>query len=423
MLHQPAGDVPAGLGGVLQIFHIGHFLVFGLRAPRLAGGQRRREGVVQTDVVAVHAVHAEAHMVDADHVRHILEVLHEAVDVVGHVGLGHGGVGRGFDADHAVLLAHGADQLVAGHALGGPHALRAHMGGDDGLAGVHHRIVGSPGAAVGHVDQHAHLVHALHALLAELRQSPVVVFPAAAAQGVALGVGHAHLPDAQAVEDVDAVDLVLDGRGALNDGHPGDLPGLLRLEDVLHALAVHQEILVVDVAQAHAQIVHDVDPLPSRLAGDDVRAVHHVVEDAVQMGIGQRLVAAAVAAGAHGVKQRFAGGHVPGGEIRMVVQADVGMLPQQPLHPGLLGRVQLDYMPARPVPVRPVDDLVVHAGLQIGEGLIGAIAPLVFHLHRNHLMPRPRAARGWRFRRSPWRCPRRCNCASPASARCSSSPR
>ncbi len=60
-------------------------------------------------------------------------------------------------------------------------------------------------------------------------------------------------------------------------------------QDVFGGAAVDGEILGGDVAQAHAQVVKDVLPLPSPFGGDGVEAIHHVVEHTVQAGMGKGL--------------------------------------------------------------------------------------------------------------------------------------
>ena len=61
--------------------------------------------------------------------------------------------------------------------------------------------------AVRDVDRDAELVHPGHGALAEERQAPVASLLEAGAEGVGLRVGDAHGTDAEAVEDVDPVDL------------------------------------------------------------------------------------------------------------------------------------------------------------------------------------------------------------------------
>ena len=73
------------------------------------------------------------------------------------------------------------------------------MGGNDGLFRIHHRVIGSLGATVGHINEHAHLVHPLHAPLAEHGQATVIELLAAVAQSIAFRVGDAQLADTQAI--------------------------------------------------------------------------------------------------------------------------------------------------------------------------------------------------------------------------------
>lgn len=135
-------------------------------------------------------------------------MLHKAVQIVGHLGFGHSGVGSGLNADHAALGSNGLNHLIAGHPLGVPHAFCTHMAHNDRLLGIGDRIISSLRAAVGYVNEHTHLVHSLYALFAEHGQAAVMDLLAAVAQRIAFGIGHTQLADAQAVENIDAVYLV-----------------------------------------------------------------------------------------------------------------------------------------------------------------------------------------------------------------------
>ena len=133
--------------------------------------------MMHAHVITVQAIHAKAHMVDAHHVFHIFKVLHKAVQIVGHLGLGHSGMGSGLNADHAALGSNGLNHLIAGHPLGVPHAFCTHMAHNDRLLGIGNCIISSLRAAVGYVNEHTHLVHSLYALLAEHGQAVVELLP------------------------------------------------------------------------------------------------------------------------------------------------------------------------------------------------------------------------------------------------------
>ena len=234
-------------------------------------------------VITVQAIHAKAHMVDAHHVFHIFKVLHKAVQIVGHLGFGHSGVGSGLNADHAALGSNGLNHLIAGHPLGVPHAFCTHMAHNDRLLGIGDRIISSLRAAVGYVNEHTHLVHSLYALLAEHGQAAVMDLLAAVAQRIAFGIGHTQLADAQAVENIDAVYLVFNRSGSLHHKYHGDLSGLLGGKNVIHGLTMDNKILMSQIAQPHTQIVNDVDPLPAAGTGDDIHTVQLVIEYAVDI--------------------------------------------------------------------------------------------------------------------------------------------
>ena len=131
------------------------------------------------------------------------------------------------------------------------------------------------------VDGDAELVHALHGGASELGQTAIVLFAQAAAERVRLAVGDARRADAQAVQDVESVDLVLDRRGGFERRNERDLAVGLGAQDVVRRLGADDHLLVGDVGQAHAQVPDDVVPLPARLGRDQRGAVHQAVEDGV----------------------------------------------------------------------------------------------------------------------------------------------
>ena len=246
------------------------------------------------------------------------------------------------------------------------------MAHNNGLGGMDHRIISGLRTAVGHINKHTHFVHLLHTLLAEHGQPAVVVLLAAAPQCIALGISHAQLADAQAIQDVNAVHLVFNGSSSLDHKHHGDLALFFCGKDIVHGFTMDNKILMGQVTQPHPQIMNDVDPLPTVRTGNNVGAVHHIIEDTVDVGIGQRLISAAITASPHGVKQRFTGGHIPCGKVRMIVEADVGRPFQQFPAPDLFFRIQGQDVSAGPVPVRPVNDLKIPSRLKILIRLIGA---------------------------------------------------
>ena len=89
--------------------------------------------MVQADVIAEQRVRPERHMVDADQIDAVLEVLHERLDGVAWVLAGERGVRRGLDADHAAFFGALLEHVVGLHAPGIPQSARAGMGDEDRL--------------------------------------------------------------------------------------------------------------------------------------------------------------------------------------------------------------------------------------------------------------------------------------------------
>ena len=145
-------------------------------------------------------------------------------------------------------------------------------------------------AGVRAVDREADLVHPAHRLAPERGQSPVTRLLEAGAERVRLAVGDAQHAQPDPVEDLDPVELVLDHGGALLGRHQRDPFLAVGALDVVHALALNDKVLVGEVAEAHPHVVDDVVPLPPALRRDARRAVEEVVEDAVPVRVGQRLV-------------------------------------------------------------------------------------------------------------------------------------
>ncbi len=147
------------------------------------------------------------------------------------------------------------------------------------------RVERGPVARVGAVDGHADLVHPAHRAPAELRQPTVADLLEARAERVRLAVGDAQDAQADPVQDLDPVELVLDHRRALLRGDERDLALPVGAVEVLDGFAPDQEVLVGEVAQAHAHVVDDVVPLPAALRRDEGGAVLEVVEHAVPVRI------------------------------------------------------------------------------------------------------------------------------------------
>jgi hypothetical protein len=252
------------------------------------------------------------------------------------------------------------------------HRARAGVGDQHRRAARPDHVQGGLVAGVGHVDGDPEPVHPLDRALAEGGQPAVAPFPQARAERVGLAVGDAHLPHAEAVEDVDPVDLVLDHGGRLEPGHQRDGPGLVRPPEVGQRGGPEHEVLVGEVAEALAEVVDDVVPLPARLAGDAPRAVHEVVEHRGQPGVRQALVAGAVATGAD---QLEAFGDVVREDRGMVVQRDHQAVRQQPVGPLALRPAQLAPAGGHAAELRrELELLVVASRLEVVERPVAGVA-------------------------------------------------
>src|SRR5204862_813010 len=139
-------------------------------------------------------------------------------------------------------------------------------------------------ARSGDVDREPGLVLAPPRLAAELGQPAVARLAQATAERVGFAVRDPRRTDPESVEDVEAVDLVLDRRRRLERRDESDLTVLLRAADVVERFATHDEVLVRDVRKPHPEVVDDVVPFPAGLRRDRRGAVHEAVEDRVEPG-------------------------------------------------------------------------------------------------------------------------------------------
>src|SRR6266545_7189739 len=101
------------------------------------------------------------------------------------------------------------------------------MGDEDrllaGLDRVQRRLV----TGVRDVDRDPEPVHSAHGLAPEFGEPTVPVLAQTTAEGVRLAVRDARRPDAEAIEDVETIDLVLDGCRCLERRDERDLLVLL----------------------------------------------------------------------------------------------------------------------------------------------------------------------------------------------------
>src|SRR6266536_5232912 len=368
---QPADDVAEALRRVLDPVHVLDPWEPEVAA-RLGDRQVLGERLVQADVVAEQRVRAEGHVLDADHVDAVAEVVHHRVQVMARVRGRQRGVGRGLDADDPAAFGARRDHPVRLHPPRVPDGPRAGVGDQHRRAAGLDRVQAGLVAGVGHVDGDAEPVHPLDRALPESRQTAVAPLPQARAERVRLAVGDAHLPHPQAVEHVDAVDLVLDRGGGLQPHHQREPAGLVREADVGHRLGAENEVLMGDVAEPVAEVVDGVVPLPAGLAGDARGAVHEVVEHRGQARAGQPLVPGAVPPGADQVEGL---GDVVGEDRGVLVQRDDDAVGEQAAGALALGVAELEPVAGHPADLRrELELLVVPPGLQVLERLVAGVA-------------------------------------------------
>ena len=193
-------------------------------------------------VVLIHEVGADAHVVHADALGDVFDVVEHHGQVV--AAAQHSGVG--VDAHHAAALGDGFQRVVVLAADEVEEGLGRRVGGHDGLGGALGRFDGAPVSGVRHVHDDAGFVEPGDQIPAQFAQAPVGGFGAAVRGEVPPVVGHVHEPDAEAVPGVDpehflfvvlkfpekgrTVDAPDDGGAAfLVDG--GDVVGAARLGD------------------------------------------------------------------------------------------------------------------------------------------------------------------------------------------------
>ncbi len=193
---------------------------------------------------------------------------------------------------------HRHKHLVRLHPRRIPDGPRARVSDEDRLVAVLAHIQRGPVGGMRDVDGQAELVHPGDGPPAERGQPTVGGLAQTAAERVGVGVGDADLPDTEAVQDVEPIDLVLDGRRRLQPEYQADPAGPVRLIDVGHGADDQEAVGVGEVGLPHAEVGDDVVPPPRRVAGNARGAVHHVVEDDGHAGSSQPGVGGVLAAGA-----------------------------------------------------------------------------------------------------------------------------
>jgi hypothetical protein len=280
-----------------------------------------------------------------------------------------------------------ADSVVCGDRL--QHVVGLHAGGvpyrPGTRVGQQHRLLAhlahvQRGAVRGvrHVDGQAKLVHPPHGPPAERGQAAVPDLVQAAAERVGIGVRDPDLPDAQAVEHIEAVDLVLDRGRGLQPEHQAHPARLVRGVDVGHRGDRHRVAGVSQVGLAHPQVGDDVVPPPRGVPGHAGGAVHHVVEHHGHAGRGQARVGGVLAAGAVVVRRLL---HPQREPDRVVVQADHDAVVQQAPGPVLFLGGEAGAVGRHPAELwRQLDPGEVHARGEIGVGAVGrAVLGLISH--------------------------------------------
>ena len=183
-----------------------------------------------------HAIHAEADMLGADQLDHMVDMLDQMLDhgpprphEAAHAG----------DADHPAGGGAGLDLVVPDIALMVPELAGIGMAEDDrrrrGLDGLHGGLVGAMGA----IDHHADAVHLGDDLAPEFGEADVLVMATAAGEVVAV-VGEEHLAHAEPVIEVDHADIAVERVHAFEIEGDRKLALAPGAEDVLHRLDLDQ---------------------------------------------------------------------------------------------------------------------------------------------------------------------------------------
>ena len=148
-----------------------------------------------------------------------------------------------------------------------------------GLDGLQSRLV----ADVREVDQDAQLVHDANGVPAEVAKPVVHSLVAPVAEQVALVVRHLDDPDAELVEECEAVQVVLDGRRVLPAQEDRGPAVALGLEHVVGGPALRQGVgALVEPAEPAGDVVHRVtEPFPDgdgRVDGGDPADMQALVD-------------------------------------------------------------------------------------------------------------------------------------------------
>ena len=250
-------------------------------------------------MVADRGVGADADVVHAHQVGHVVVVVQDAFDVL--LGVVAEGVGHGGDADQAAIFGAGGQFLVAAGAAVGPQGVGGvvaeyarHPGELDGVesAGRGH---------VGQVDGHSQVVHPADDGDAEVAEAAGVTLIHAVADVVAAVVGDAGQPYPHAVQLVEALDTVADGQ-VLQGGQEPDVALLLGGLDLGGVAHTDDAVLLGNVG-------HHVAHLGSHVVVLHERHVRGALQAAEDIGSGDgrppagtgRVVAPLVAADAYQV--------------------------------------------------------------------------------------------------------------------------
>ena len=183
---------------------------------------------VKANMIAIQRVRPECDVIYSDKVGAVCEMIHHGLERMQRVARRQGGVRGGLDANHAAALCAGEQYVVRHHPGRIPHRSRASVRDEDRLAGHLERVQAGTVAGVRDVDGEAELVHPLDGPAAEGGQAAVARLFQPRAERIGFRVGDADLPDPEAVQDVEPVDLVLDRGRRLQAEDNREAAGLLR---------------------------------------------------------------------------------------------------------------------------------------------------------------------------------------------------